>query len=68
MLLPALAKSKEEGLRASCESNLHQIGAANVMYADDNKQILAMAGDPSYPEMVERCGGVYERPRTYVRW
>ena len=35
LLLPALAKAKASGQRASCLSNLHQIGLAVQMYADD---------------------------------
>jgi len=35
MLLPALNKAREKGRRASCMSNLHQIGQALTMYSDD---------------------------------
>ncbi len=36
LLLPALARAKEEGRRAKCIANLKQIGLASTMYADDN--------------------------------
>ena len=35
MLLPALNKAREYGRRASCTSNLRQMGVAAVMYTDD---------------------------------
>lgn len=37
LLLPALVKAKEQAKRAQCTNNLHQIGIAAGMYADDNK-------------------------------
>lgn len=40
MLLPALAKSKEEGKRAQCKNNLHELGVATLMYAQDNRDLL----------------------------
>jgi prepilin-type N-terminal cleavage/methylation domain-containing protein/prepilin-type processing-associated H-X9-DG protein len=40
MLLPALAKAKEDGIRAQCKSNEHQLGIATMMYAGDNRDFL----------------------------
>jgi prepilin-type N-terminal cleavage/methylation domain-containing protein len=40
LLLPALAKARERGLRAKCVSNLHQIGVALNLYANDNRDYL----------------------------
>jgi prepilin-type N-terminal cleavage/methylation domain-containing protein len=37
LLLPALAGAKERGKRATCLSNLRQIGLASQMYADETK-------------------------------
>ncbi len=36
LLLPALSSAKARGRQSSCTSNLHQIGLAMTMYADDH--------------------------------
>ena len=36
LLLPALSKAKEQGKRAKCTSNLHQIFVGITMYTDDH--------------------------------
>ena len=35
-LLPALSAAREKGRRAACLNNLHQLGVASTLYADDN--------------------------------
>ena len=40
LLLPALARSREQAKRAACVSNLHQVGNALMMYALKNKQTM----------------------------
>jgi prepilin-type N-terminal cleavage/methylation domain-containing protein len=45
MLLPALSNAKEKAKRASCLSNLKQIGMALQMYADENKNVLPQKSD-----------------------
>src|SRR5580704_10171444 len=45
MLLPALAKAKEEAKRTQCKSNLHQQGVATLMYASDSRDYLPDLND-----------------------
>lgn len=49
MLLPALSAARERGRRASCVSNLCQIGVAGLMYADEWKCFPAMANPSAEP-------------------
>lgn len=44
MLLPALTKAREYGQRASCMSNLKQLGLALFSYCDDNEQQTLRGG------------------------
>jgi prepilin-type N-terminal cleavage/methylation domain-containing protein/prepilin-type processing-associated H-X9-DG protein len=49
LLLPTLTKAKEQGCRAACESNSHQIGLGVLMYAEDNNQYFPDPGPPTAP-------------------
>ena len=50
MLLPAVSKAKAKGQKANCVSNLHQLGIALTMYADEHDQKLPSAERlPSVP-------------------
>jgi len=40
LLLPALAKAKQTAQRVKCLSNLHQMGLAVIMYADDFQGLI----------------------------
>jgi prepilin-type N-terminal cleavage/methylation domain-containing protein/prepilin-type processing-associated H-X9-DG protein len=53
MLLPALARSKDQAQRTTCTSNLKQLGLAQHMYNDDNRDVMAWVnwdgGSAEYP-------------------
>jgi len=49
MLLPALARAKEEGRRAACYSNLKQWAAAQSMYLDDSRGYFPLTKIPADP-------------------
>ena len=40
ILLPSLARAREEGMRIKCLSNLRQLGNAMIMYTNENKGFL----------------------------
>ena len=44
MLLPALARAREEARKAVCKSNLKQIGLALAMYSGDFNEVYATRG------------------------
>lgn len=47
MLLPALAKAKEQAQRASCKNNMRQVSLAAIMYANDNRDVLPPNNRPN---------------------
>lgn len=44
ILMPALDKAKDQARRVFCLNNLHQIGLAMIMYADDNDDYITRNG------------------------
>jgi prepilin-type N-terminal cleavage/methylation domain-containing protein len=50
LLLPGLAKAKDESKRAKCLSNLHQIGITMAMYTGDNHDEFPFSG-AGWPQM-----------------
>ena len=44
LLLPALAKAKEQAMRTNCMNNFKQIGIANAMYLNDNEEYMPYPG------------------------
>lgn len=45
ILFPVLSAAKERGWNAACQSNLHQLGIALRMYADDHADLVPFACD-----------------------
>ncbi len=71
MLLPALGRAKEAGKRTSCLSNLHQMGIALLMYADDNNGQIPRGNHPIWwqlltPNLGGRSTNDYRRVRIYT--
>ena len=59
MLLPAVSSARERARRASCMSNLSQIGKAMVMYSMDN--------DERFPSQLKDLDGDYiSQPRVFI--
>jgi len=62
LLLPALQKARDQAKVAVCASQLHQIGIATLMYADDFGGALPIVRAASGPELVyaqESFGALY---------
>lgn len=54
ILLPALARAREQGRRASCLNNLSQIGMALTMYARENSDAFPWSGGSGNAECLLR--------------
>jgi len=59
LLLPALARAKESGRRAVCRSNLHQIGTALQIYANDNNNLLPDLRYPPFTQIPPKAYGLW---------
>jgi len=80
LLLPALARAKEEARKTQCRSNLRQIGLAITMYANDNQGYWPTAGGSQrfnvYTQNITNSPGNITHPeavhfgaiRTYTYW
>jgi prepilin-type N-terminal cleavage/methylation domain-containing protein len=77
MLLPALARAKEEAKRTQCLSNLRQWGLAGHMYVNDSAQFLpadgfcsvALQGGPDWCGATGQPGGMLSgRPDDPYAW
>jgi prepilin-type N-terminal cleavage/methylation domain-containing protein len=76
MLLPTLAKAKDKAKTAQCISNLHQIGLAVPMYADDHRGyvprgVAGVSVTPNIwwllltPYLGQKTGSDFTRARVY---
>src|SRR5687767_3475538 len=55
ILLPSLARAREQGNQIKCLSNLRQLGMAFFMYANENRQRLPFQGsqgNPAYEDWI----------------
>jgi prepilin-type processing-associated H-X9-DG protein len=71
MLLPALGKAKAAGKRTNCLSNLHQMGIALLMYADDNDGNVPRGNRPIWwqvlsPNLGGRTTNDFRKVRIYT--
>jgi prepilin-type N-terminal cleavage/methylation domain-containing protein len=58
MLLPALTRAKDAAKRTQCLNNLHEMGVALIMYADDNNGLAARANAPHFWQVLAPNLGV----------
>ena len=73
LLLPALAKAKEKAQKAQCLSNLHQIGIALIIYANENNDFIPRADDADKevwwkiltPQLGGRATNEFDRVKVY---
>jgi prepilin-type N-terminal cleavage/methylation domain-containing protein/prepilin-type processing-associated H-X9-DG protein len=71
MLLPALSKAKESGRKTKCTSNLHNMGLAMLMYADDSGGFVPRGNDPLWwkvltPTLGGRTTNDYSKVQIYT--
>jgi len=71
MLLPALARAKENGKKMHCMSNLHQMGLSLLLYADDSGGIIPRGNEPLWyqvlaPNLGVRDTNSFRKVRIYT--
>lgn len=82
ILFPVFGRARENARRASCQSNLKQIGLAMAQYSQDYDEKLVIAGGPYYYDSLftepcstypvtaasSQCSATYRYPATGSRW
>jgi prepilin-type N-terminal cleavage/methylation domain-containing protein len=63
MLLPSLARSKEQARVVRCKSNLRQFGIATILYTEDNRGVPLGTVVPDGQYLVPSVINVYSQPR-----
>jgi prepilin-type N-terminal cleavage/methylation domain-containing protein len=71
LLLPALARAKATARTTQCLSNLHQMGLALIMYADENDGLAARANGPHWWQVLTlnlggRVGADFTKVKLYT--
>jgi prepilin-type N-terminal cleavage/methylation domain-containing protein/prepilin-type processing-associated H-X9-DG protein len=71
MLLPALSKAKDSARKTKCTSNLHNVGLAMLMYADDNDGYIPRGNAPLWwkvltPTLGGRTTNEYNKVQVYT--
>jgi prepilin-type N-terminal cleavage/methylation domain-containing protein/prepilin-type processing-associated H-X9-DG protein len=62
MLLPALARSKDQAQRTICTGNQKELGIAGHMYNDDNREVMAYPGWDGGSASAPDYGWLYSFP------
>ena len=67
MLLPALARAREQARRAVCLSNIKQIGLGMHMYSQDYDEWFPVGSTADSPANAFRCLALYvTAPKTFI--
>src|SRR6478752_7448934 len=71
MLLPGLSKAKESARKTKCTSNLHNMGLAMLMYADDFDGFIPRGNDPLWwkvlaPSLGGRTTNDFRKVQVYT--
>ena len=73
MLLPALARAREEARKAGCKRNLSQIGKAMYAFSQDNREQFPPSLEALYPKYIGslrvlRCPSTEDAPPAHISY